>query len=192
MEQETYLTLFLDENDLPEMRRTQDSRLRGADPQDSAFLQYQGQYSGMAAWMADEQAAIGRLVDIRWVFPTDMDAAAYHQATLNVNCEGEPLVQNAPPVGLETYVFGGTTSDYSLFQITGTATSSTKFFYIFRAGRVVIKLYIAEGEMAGLSSTRLHVGMAQQIAERINWRVNAVLQNPQAMIKPPFWKKLFS
>lgn len=192
MNQETYLNLFLDVNDLPGMERVQDSRLRGTDPHDGAFLQCRGLYSGMAVWMAQESAPVWRLVDIRWVFPTDMDAAAYHQATLNVNGEGEALVQGAPVVGQECYVFGGAKVDYALYQITGMTTSITQFYYVFRAGRVVVKLYIAEGELAAQAGARLHVGMAQQIAERINWRVHTLLQNPLPQAEPSLWKKLFS
>jgi hypothetical protein len=194
MNHEAYLKLFLDENDVPPgMNQTQDSRARGADPNDHAFLQYRGENSGLAVWIAPETAPVWRLVDIRWVFSTDQDADAYHRNTLHINCEAEPLVQDAPLVGMDCHVFGGTKSDYSLYQITGVATSISQFYYIFRVGCVVAKLYVAEGEMASQSGVRLHAGMVKQIADKIVARINYVLQNPvEASAKPPLWKRFFS
>jgi hypothetical protein len=194
MNHEAYLKLFLDENDVPQgMNQSQDSRTRGADPNDREFVNCRGENSGLAVWIAEETAPVWRLVDIRWVFSSERDADAYHRNTLHINCEGEPMVQDAPLVGIDCQVFGGTKSDYSLYQLTGSATSISQFYYIFRVGRVVAKLYVAEGEMAWQSGVRLHAGMVKELADKIAWRINYVLQNPVAASeKPTLWKRLFS
>lgn len=164
---QNYLQLFLDASDLPsDLRPVQDSRGRGADPQDTWFVECQGEASGMMAWQAPIDSTVQRLVDIRWVFPDETCASNYHQQTLTTNCEGLPQLPQASTLGAECHVFGG--------KVDFGAGSVTSYMYIFRVGRVVIKLYVAQGEGESLQLNRV-----TQIAQHILSRVSAILLSPQ-------------
>ena len=190
MDEKTYLELFLDNNNLPNsMSRVQDSRTRGADPGDSVFVRCRGEHSGMAAWMGPNTEPVWRLVDIRWVFPTEANAIEYHRTTLNINSEGQPLIPDAPKVGTDCYVFGlDNAFDVMTYEISGRKETITQFYYIFRVANVVVKLYIAEGEMAAQYGKKLTVNMVKQIAEGIVPRIEAKSRGQ----KPSLWRRLFS
>lgn len=190
MDEKTYLELFLDKKDLPKgMSRVQDSRTRGADPGDSAFVRCRGEHSGMAAWMGPDTRPVWRLVDIRWVFPTEADAAEYHRTTLNINCEGQPLIADAPKVGTDCYVFGlDNAFDPITYEISGRKETITQFYYIFRVANVVVKLFVAEGGRAAQHGQKLTVGMVKQIAERVVSGVDAACRSR----KTSLWRRLFS
>jgi hypothetical protein len=160
------------------MQLGQDSRLRGADPGDAAFVQCGGQWSGLAAWNGPETAPVSRLVDIRWVFPSSDAAIAYHRATLQTNSEGLPTVAGAPAVGSECHVFGGTTRD-PVFGV-----EITSLMYVFRAGSVVAKLYVAEGDRATQAGTRLSLELARAHAERVLKRIESAT-HPATVFETP-------
>ena len=71
----------------------------------------------------------------------------------------------APPVGQECHVFGGTKVDRNF------GLRYTSFFYIFRVGRAVVKLYAAEGDMAAQHGRSLTPRHMTPIAERISSRI---------------------
>jgi hypothetical protein len=104
------------------------------------------------------------VVDIRFVFPDAALAALYHQERLLANSEGTPPVEHAEPVGEECHVFGGT-------RPLGPGLSMTAYTYIFRVGRVVVKLFAAQGFAARKPLTPDAV---RQIAERIVTRLRRV------------------
>jgi hypothetical protein len=187
MDNKTYLELFLAAEDLPGgMRMTQDSRMSGVDSSDSAFPQYRGEHTGFAVWIGQNNAPIWRMVDIRWVFPTEADAAAYHQATLQVNSEGDPSISEALPSGSDCYVFGGSIPD-PLFGLV-----LTRFFYIFRVGRVLVKLYVAEGDEVVQQDRKLTTQMVKQIADRIVNRINNGPRESSNSPKATGWRRWFS
>ena len=72
------------------------------------------------------------------------------------------------------------------------SSTGAQFYYIFRVGRVVAKIYVSEGSEAMQAGVRLHVGFAQQLAERASWRITNMLRNPLPQEEPSVWKKLFS
>lgn len=160
---QTYAQLFLEARELPSgLQPTQDSRMRGADPNDEAFRRCYGLRSGLLAWQAPINSVIERVVDIRWVFPSEDMAMAYHQQTLQINSENMPYLQTAPSVGTECYVFGGKV-DMGLAQI-------TSYIYLFRVKTVIVKFYIAQGEGQNLSINNIAT-----LAQNVFNRVSAVL-----------------
>jgi len=164
MTQDRYLSLFLEAADFnPPMRRVQDTRLQGPDPKNVWFAKYQGILTGFAVWMGSPDAVIWRLVDIRAVFPTAWQASAWHAEALRYNSESQPPVAKAPAVGQECCVFGGVAPD-----IFGAGIKLTHFFYLFRVGRVGVKLYTAQGMESAVALTPQHVAaVASRIVSRI-------------------------
>ena len=166
MTQETYLALFLTGRDFGgKLNMIQDSRLDGPSPTEIAFPTYQGIMSGFAVWTGEADQLVWRVVDIRFVFPTAWQASAFHAAQLELNSEGNPLLPDAPPVGLECRVFYGTIKTPQ-FQL-------RHFFYIFRIQQVVVKLYAAQGpEVVG---DALNVNHVVRMAKLIDKRIRANL-----------------
>lgn len=149
---------YLEQDDLPGMSLVQDSADAGPDPGDYAFAACDGLGSGLRAWMAPETGPVWRLVDIRFVFPDAARASAYHAERLLANSELNPPVPDAPPVGEECRVFGGTR------PVPMAGIEMTTWFYVFRVGRVVVKLFVAQGPD---SVQPLQVGHVEAIARRI-------------------------
>lgn len=177
---QNYLQLFLETREVPAgLQLTQDSRMRGSDPNDEIFRRCFGLRSGLIAWQAPINSVIERIVDIRWVFPNEDMARAYHQQTLQSNSENMPYIQNAPQVGTECYVFGGRI-DMGLAQI-------TSYIYLFRVKTVVIKFYVAQGEGQNLPLSNI-----ASLAQNAFVRVSNVLtpleqaQNPQNNVNAPY------
>jgi hypothetical protein len=159
--------LFLNEEDLAPLRRVQDSRIHPPDPDDAAFVRYGGLRGGFAVWMGSVASAVWRLVDIRFVFPDEERAAAYHAERLIANSEGNPEVHGAPPVGEECSVFGGR----SALSLGGAQVEMVTYFYVFRIANVVVKLFVAQGPEAvdALTPDRVAV-IAARIADRLHAR----------------------
>ena len=154
--------LYLSAEDLPEMQVAQDSRDAGPDPGDYAFAPCEGRHSGFQVWLADDTRPVWRLVDIRFVFPDVERAAAYHAERLLANSEGNPPVAGAPVAGQDCHVFGGT-QDIGLVDRT-----MTMYFYVFRVGAVVVKLFVAQGLRASdpLPPEPIHA-IAQRIVAKL-------------------------
>ncbi|HWF87929.1 MAG TPA: hypothetical protein VN659_03815, partial [Pyrinomonadaceae bacterium] len=161
---ELYLSTYLDHTDIANLPWVQDSRLNSPDPGDEAFTRLHGSLTGLSAWQTDMDQTVWRLVDIRFVFDDAEQASAYHHDRLKVNSEGYPPIEGAPAVGEECFVFGGTQSN----EMGGISFSLTAYFYIFRVGRVVAKLFAAQGPQAKEPLTpEALVPLAQRIVQRI-------------------------
>ena len=131
----------------------------------------------MTVWNGPRDAAIHRLVDIRWVFPTPQAATAYHHQTMFANAEMMPEVQGAPRVGTDCRVFGG------LFEPLGPGTGITSYFYLFTVGNVVVKLYAAD-----FDGKSLRPDLVTPIAQSIVRRISAAQGGSAAPAKKPWWR----
>jgi hypothetical protein len=170
--QRDYLDLFLQAEDLgPTLKPVQDSRLQGPDPVDVWFPKYQGILTGMSIWLGSLAEPVWRLVDIRTVFPTEWQASAWHAEAMAYNSERMPAVADAPPVGQECHVFGGTNPSPA-----GPGVMLTAFFYLFRRGHVVSKLFVMQGVESATALTPAHVA---DIAQRIDGRIGRIQQRRQ-------------
>jgi hypothetical protein len=150
--------LYLDGDDLPGMSLVQDSAGSGPDPGDYAFPACDGVSSGLRVWLAPQTEPVWRLVDIRFVFPDAERAAIYHAERLIANSEQNPPVPEAPLTGEDCRVFGGTR------QVPMVGIDMTTYFYVFRVGRVVVKLFVAQGIE---SKKPLALEQVHAIAQRI-------------------------
>jgi hypothetical protein len=95
---------------------------------------------------------------------------AYHAERIIVNSEHSPPLADAPVVGEECQVFGGSR------RVPIVDIEMTIYFYIFRVGSVVVKLYVAQGVESAtpLTATRVHV-IAQRIVAKL-----AALSEPES------------
>jgi hypothetical protein len=134
-----YDALFLQPADFTSrMQKANDYRRMGSPPADAAFAKHRGLHFGFASWQSPPgPGAFWQVVDIRWVFPTPAQAAAYHEATLRAHSEGAPRIDGAPPPrdAVDVHVFGGARTSKGI--------PISNYFYIFRVGRVVVKLFVA-------------------------------------------------
>ncbi|HEX3251655.1 MAG TPA: hypothetical protein VHS05_19625 [Pyrinomonadaceae bacterium] len=160
-----YLSTYLDQKDMgPSMPWVQDSRIHRPDQGDDAFARLHGSHTGLSCWQTNVRATIFRVVDIRFLFNNAQDAAAYHKERLQANSEGHPPVPGAPQVGEECHVFGGTNS----LEHRGMKITLTGFYYVFRVGRMVVKLFAMQGVEATRPLTPEDlVPLAKRIVERI-------------------------
>jgi hypothetical protein len=163
---DAYLSTYLNQSDVgPALRWVQDSRVRRADPLDDVFARLHGRRSGLSVWLDEMDCTIWRMVDIRFLFDTAAEATAYHHERLQYNSEGKRPVRQFRSVGQECHVFGGTDK---LPVPGGKELSMTAYYYIFRVGRVVAKLFVAQGQEATewLRPEDV-VPLAQRIADKI-------------------------
>ena len=174
MSRDDYLRLFLDASDFGgTMKLVQDTRLKGPGVDDHGFPKFQGILTGFACWMHQsygyvrgepQLATIWRAADIRTVFPTYWQASGWHSVMLPRNAEGQAELRGVPLIGEECRVFGGPKC-----LPLGTLTH---YFYIFRVGRVCVKLYVRQGNDAAHWLTAEAVaGLATQVVRRIETRI---------------------
>jgi hypothetical protein len=166
---EPYLNLYLQPDDLPQgLRQVQDSRLHKPDLGDDAFDRLHGRRTGLCVWLgSDDELPIWRVVDIRFEFPSEAEAAAYHAERLVANSEGAEPVLGAPAVNPDGHAFGGTRA----MQIGEFSVSMTAFCYVFRVGRIVGKVFVMQGMH---SKTALEVTDAFALAAIAAERAGAI------------------
>jgi len=164
LNEEGYLKLFLNKDDFSSpMRMVQDTRLQKQDPNDNAFGKYSGVYSGFAVWMGRSDSLLWRIVDIRWVFPDEHKASAYHRERLNYNCEKSPVIPKARLIGSESTVCGG--------ELNLAGVNIVNYFYIFREKNVVVKLYAAQGSNVPGKNVKLKPSDLFPLAEKIDGKI---------------------
>ncbi|MFI5593717.1 hypothetical protein ACIA5G_52455 [Amycolatopsis sp. NPDC051758] len=158
--------LYLDNSDLPGMSLDEDSTFSTPGRSDYAFAACDGISTGMRVWLAEPTEPIWRLHDIRYVFPDSDCAAAYQAERLFDLREGVPSICDAPEVGQNCHVFGGTQN------IPVVEVSATMYFYVFQVESVVVKLFVAQGFR---SADPLDVGQVHELADRIFTKATAIL-----------------
>lgn len=160
---EDYAKVFLGADDLPGMKMRQDSRHRGADPQDAKYRKLGGMHSGLTVWTPEDRknAPIHRLVDIRWVFPSAAAAREYLKSELSAIGEGMAPVKDVPRIGEEIYVFGG------IFEFPG-SIPFRNYIMAFRQGNVVVKFYAMHSDANSTMRPATLAPFCQKIVARIN------------------------
>ncbi len=138
--------LFLESVDLPlGLQMKQASLISGPDPRDLAFAEFGGLRLGFRGWIADSKSAtIGRLMDARFVFPTEAAAASYLRASYDLLADGASDFPTATTIGDGARCFGPEMKD---------ATHPDKirrgFTIVFRELNVVVKLTAISGDDVG-------------------------------------------
>lgn len=150
-----------------ELKNTQDSRDMAAPADDKSYAAFGGQYGGLMVWTTDKlDAPLWRVVDIRWLFPSEDKAKGYLEAELEGQIsEGMPPNHNVAPVGEDCHVFGGSIANPLL------GGTITNYVYAFRVKNLVAKVYIAQGLNAPEGS--LTALMVAPIAQKAVARMTA-------------------
>jgi hypothetical protein len=162
-----YASLYLDEGDLPtSLSLVQDSRAQGPDANDFWFTLHEGVHGGFQVWLGDTTDTVWRVVDIRYVFPDEQGAASYLETRRNALRENSPILEEAEPVGNSGIVSGGPMA-YSVGEVEAELTA---FYYVFRVGSVVAKLFAAQGQGA---AEPLGPEVVKPLAERVADRIEA-------------------
>jgi hypothetical protein len=167
--QEQYLSLFLDQSDLPQMRNVRDNRMATPNSNDSEWARNNGLAMGRSIWQAVDDATIWQFMDLRFAFPDATRAVAYHRARLAVNSEGARPVSGAATVGSFCTVFGGIRP--SPFD---PAAPVTHYYYLFVVDCILVKLFAAQSPH--LSPGTLTAQDLTPLAHRVEARVTTQLQ----------------
>jgi hypothetical protein len=168
--QEQYLSLFLDQSDLPQMRKVQDNRLAMPRPDDNEWASNNGLGLGRVIWQGADDALIWQFMDLRFAFPDAARAVAYHRARLAANAEGARPVSGAAAVGSFCAVFGGLRP--SPFDPTATMTH---YYYLFVVDCILVKLFAAQSPQ--LASGTLTAQDLTPLARRVEAHVTTRLQH---------------
>jgi len=150
-----YLNFFLTSSDLPLMKNGQDSRTRGADQGDSAYVNNHGLMAGMNIWIQKGSSdTIDRLVDIHWVFPDAESAKKYLNETWSYQAEWASRINDAPNIGDMSRLYG--------FIKNMGGMNMVQYYYLFQVGRVVSKLFVSQNYQ--LKNVALTIAQVQLIA----------------------------
>ena len=154
----TWSSLFLDESELPQFQRSEDRRAEAPPP--GAL------HAGYVAWVGHDSWPMWHIVDTRWLFPTAEAADHFLRSVLYAIGDGLPAL-HAPQLGDATLAFGGATPG----RMPGTRHASQ--IVVVRVGRMIAKLYVAEGPTAPQSGHALDPAMplplARRAAQRAQW-----------------------
>lgn len=144
----TWMSLFLDETELPHYRRAEDRRFE-APPSNTLA-------AGSVTWVGDERWPMWHLIDTRMLFATAEVADRYLRSVLASIGDGLPALPTAE-LADATIAFGHPGA-HSI---------------VIRVGRMVGKLYVVEGPGARPSGHVLDQSMllplAQRIVQRAQW-----------------------
>lgn len=136
--------IYLNVSDLPAgFKMTEDyhdkKTMNDAPP---AFTKYGGIRNALKVFQGPDTAPLQRIVDIRFVFPDHNSAEAFLQESMGQLGEKMPQVRNAPTVGDGSLLLGG--ENEMLKMMTGEG-GFYSYCYLFVSGRVVGKVYAAQG-----------------------------------------------
>jgi len=104
-----YRALYLTAEDLEDLAPKESVHTAEPDPGDAAYPRLGGIRSGFQGWERWEDGdLVRRLVDIRWVFPKEEAARAYHGERAKENSEGfRPLPPPTAILGEGSLMFQG-------------------------------------------------------------------------------------
>jgi hypothetical protein len=162
-------TLFLDETELVGFERREDRRDQNPITNDRAFAEQHGISAGSVVWLGQEFWAMWRVVDTRWLFPSVATAIAYADAMVVHVGESLPPLP-VPAIGDAVRGWGG----IELGKTPGTRYAGQILFI--RVGRMVAKLFVAEGPKAPQAGQALAQSMlfpyAEAIVRRAHWALS--------------------
>jgi hypothetical protein len=176
-----YLDCFLSADDLPGMRLVEDNRtMRAFDEDGQAFPAAGGLICGLTHWAP--QAGAGRaprahgeilsdrLIDLRWMFADAKSAAQWHRDRFAENSENMPPLGSHTAGGIEYHCFGGQQGD--LLRALGVDGSIVSYNFLFVAGPILAKVFVADTESLGLT-TEQACDIAHRAGERISQATSA-------------------
>jgi len=160
--------LFLDDAELHGFHRTEDETPATAPVEDRAYAQRGGVGTASTTWLGNEAAAVYRIADTRWLFPSVKAAAAFVQAILPHANEGLPPAPT-PSLGDAAHAWG----DPRLAR--GSTAREARQVLVLRVGRLVAKLHVTEGPRAAKQFQALIAPMLVPYGEAIVRRARLAL-----------------
>lgn len=154
-EERVYRALFLTAEDVDGLKGGEAVHGEEAESGDDAWVPCHGIKAGFQVWQRIEGTELTRLVDVRWLFPSEDAARRYHTSRLAANAEGFRPVPAFVMPGAEVAAFAG----LDPFGLGGEMR-----IYLFAFGRVCAKVFVTGlGEEAGktvLERARGRIGRA--------------------------------
>jgi hypothetical protein len=147
-----WTSLFLDESELSHYQRTEDKRAEDTPP--GAI------HAGHVVWVGDERWPMWRIIDTRYLFPTGDAAERYLRRVMGLIGDGLPALPTAE-LADATIAFGGASPG----RVPNTRHAAQSI--VVRVGRMIAKLYVAEGPGAPLTGHVLEQAMLVPLAQRI-------------------------
>lgn len=156
-----YAKIFLTPADLGKDYNVAEEKEGNLSDQPKTYQKYKGEYSGIKVLLGDELLPIQRVVDIRWVFPDAKMAQKFLDETQTLLSEGAGPVRDAKSPGAGGKVYGGV-NHVALKMRAGVFYH---YYYIFREGRCVVKVYGSEGRLSkGHPTPALMLPIAEKAA----------------------------
>jgi hypothetical protein len=109
--------------------------------QPKSFANFKGENSGIKAFEGPLDNPCQRVVDIRWVFPNEKLAQNFLDAAQAEISEGVAPTRGYKPVGASCKAYGGV----NMKALQMKAGVYYHYYYIFREGRCIVKVYVSEG-----------------------------------------------
>jgi len=106
-EERVYLALFLTSEDVPGLDSGEAVHREDAEPGDDAWIPCEGMKAGFQVWQRIRGTELVRLVDVRWLFPSEASAARYHEDRMTANAEGFRRVPSVGLPGVDVAAFSG-------------------------------------------------------------------------------------
>ncbi|KAK2956287.1 putative Peptidyl-prolyl cis-trans isomerase CYP57 [Blattamonas nauphoetae] len=143
--QQHFLPLYLDQNSLPDgSQLIRDDRLArhifcSCCTGNPRMRQLGILHRGQVTWMGTPNLIMQRFIDVRWVFMTEQGAKQFLKESWNTISEKQKKVRGAPSIGTDCQCVGGVNSTQT------DNVSTTSYSFIYRMGRVVVKVFGARG-----------------------------------------------
>jgi len=128
-----YRALFLVAEDVPGLDARESVPGAEAEPGDDAWARCHGIQSGFQVWQRVQGTDLRRLVDVRWLFPSEDDARLYHTSRMTANAEGLRKSKGFSVPGADVAAFSGS-DPFGL--------GSEMRICLFRLGRVCAKVFL--------------------------------------------------
>jgi hypothetical protein len=145
-----YRDLFLTAEYVPGLEAREAVHGEAAEPGDDAWARCRGIKSGFQVWQRIEGTELTRLVDVRWLFPSEVDARSYHESRTLANAEGFRPVTDFSMPGTDVAAFAG----QDPFGLAGEMR-----IYLFAFGGVSAKVFTAGvGQDAAMALLQRAVG----------------------------------
>jgi hypothetical protein len=106
-EEQLYRALFLNADDMPDLDAREAVHRADAEAGDHAWTSCRGIMAGFQVWQRIRGTDLTRVVDIRWLFPSEGEARRYHTARIAANAEGFREVTGIPIPGVVVNAFSG-------------------------------------------------------------------------------------
>jgi len=138
-EKRVYRALFLTIEDVPDLEAREAVHTAEAEPGDDAWRSCRGIRARFQVWQRVQGTDLARLVDARWLFPSETDARGYHASRMAANAEGF-----IPAPGFR--MSGGDVAAFSGRDPFGLGAEMR--IYLFVLGRVCAKVFLTGIEEA--------------------------------------------